>query len=108
MRVLLDNGTPRGIAAALGGHTVEEARARGWDKFKNGELLAAAEEAGFEVFVTTDRNLQYQQNLAHRKMAIVVLGKARWKLIKPRLAEIAATVAAATPGTVIEIDIPIV
>ena len=60
MRVLLDNGTPRGVAAALDGHIVEEARARGWDTFKNGELLTAAELAGFDVFVTTDRNLQYQ------------------------------------------------
>jgi hypothetical protein len=59
MRVLLDNGTPRGVAAALAGHTVEEARARGWDTFKNGELLAAAETAGFDVFLTTDRNLRY-------------------------------------------------
>ena len=106
MRVLLDNGTPRGVTAALVGHTVEEARARGWDTFKNGELLTAAEAAGFEVFVTTDRNLRHQQNLAERKIAIVVIGKARWKLIQPRLAEIAAAVATATPGSIIEIDIP--
>ena len=106
MRVLLDNGTPRGVAAALVGHTVEEARSRGWDTFKNGELLAAAEAAGFDVFVTTDRNLRYQQNLAHRTIAIVVLGKSRWKLIKPCLPAIAATVAAAKPGSLIEIDIP--
>jgi hypothetical protein len=107
MRVLLDNGTPRGVAAALVGHTVEEARARGWDTFRNGELLAAAEAAGFDVFVTTDRNIRYQQKVAGRKIAIVVLGKGRWKLIKPRLAEIAAAVAAAAPGAVTEVDIPI-
>lgn len=85
MLVLLDNGTPRGVAAALVGHTVEEARARGWDTFKNGELLAAAETAGFDVFVTTDRNLRFQQNLTGRKIAVIVLSKGRWKLIKPRL-----------------------
>lgn len=107
MRVLLDNGTPRGVAAALVGHAVEEARARGWDTFKNGELLAAAEAAGFDVFLTTDRNLQYQQNLAGRKIAIVVLGNGRWKLIKTRLTDIAAVVAAATPNSVTEVDIPL-
>jgi hypothetical protein len=62
MRVLFDNGTPRGLAAALKGHVVEEARAFGWDALSNGELLAAAEAAGFDVLVTTDRNLRYRQN----------------------------------------------
>jgi hypothetical protein len=71
MRVLFDNGTLRGVASALVGHVVEEARAHGWDTLRNGELLDAAEAAGFEVFVTTDRNLRYQQNLANRKIAIV-------------------------------------
>jgi hypothetical protein len=107
MRILLENGTPRGVAAGLSGHSVEEARSRGWDTLKNGELLTAAEAAGFDVFLTTDRNIRYQQNLAGRKIAVVVLGKARWKLIKARLGEIAASVAAATPGSMTEVDIPV-
>ena len=74
MRVLFDNGTPRGVGAALTDHIVEEARAQGWDTLRNGELLDAAEAAGFDVFVTTGRNLRYQQNLAGRKIAIIVLG----------------------------------
>jgi hypothetical protein len=78
MRVLFDNGTPRGVGAALTDHIVEEARAQGWDTLRNGELLDAAEAAGFDVFVTTDRNLRYQQNLAGRKIAIIVLGNGRW------------------------------
>ncbi len=82
MRVLFDNGTPRGVASALSDHTVEEARAHGWDTLRNGELLDAAEAAGFDVFLTTDRNLRHQQNLTGRRIAIVVLGKGRWKLIK--------------------------
>lgn len=61
MRVLFDNGTPRGVAAALSDHVVEEAPLRGWDTLTNGQLLDAAEAAGFEVFVTTDRNIRYQQ-----------------------------------------------
>lgn len=106
MRILLDNGTPRGIAAALQGHSVEEARARGWDTLRNGELLDAAESAGFDVFVTTDRNLRYQQNLTGRRIAIVVLNKGRWKLIRLRLSEIADAVTRAGPGSFTEVDIP--
>ncbi len=77
MRVLFDNGVPRGVAAGLGTHVVEEARARGWDTLRNGELLDAAEAAGFDVFVTTDRNIHHQQNLIGRTIAVVVLGKGR-------------------------------
>lgn len=106
MRVLFDNGTPRGVASALAEHTVEEARAHGWDNLANGELLDAAEAAGFDVFVTTDQNIRHQQNLAGRKIAVVILSKARWKLIKPRLAAIAAAAAAALPGTFTEVEIP--
>jgi predicted nuclease of predicted toxin-antitoxin system len=106
MRILFDNGTPRGVATALSGHTVEEVRARGWDTLRNGELLDAAEAAGFDMLLTTDRNIRYQQNLSGRKLAIVVLGKARWRLIKARLTEIAVAVSAATPGTLTEVEIP--
>ena len=107
MRVLFDNGTPRGVAAALSNHVVEEARSRGWDTLRNGELLDAAEAAGFDVLVTTDRNIQYQQNLTGRRIAIIVLGTGRWRLIRGRLREIASAVAAATPGSFTLVDIPI-
>ena len=64
MLVLFDNGTPRSLARYLiDRHTVTEARAREWDELENGELLTMAEAAGFEVLVTTDKNLRYQQNL---------------------------------------------
>ncbi len=107
MRVLFDNGTPRGVAAALKDHVVEEARAHGWDTLRNGELLDAAEAEGFDVFVTTDRNLRYQQNLTGRQIAVVVLSKGRWRLIKEHLPAIAAAVAVATPGSFTEVEIPI-
>ena len=108
MRILLDNGTPRGVANALAGHVVEEARLHGWDILRNGELLDAAEAAGFDLFVTTDQSIRYQQNLATRKIAIMVLSNARWKRIKEKLPEIAAAVNVATPGSYTEVDIPIV
>jgi hypothetical protein len=106
MLVLFDNGTPRTLARYLiDHHAVTEARARGWEQLDNGVLLTVAEAAGFEVLVTTDKNLSYQQNLAGRKMAIVVLGKGRWSLLKPHVAESVAAVNAATPGSLTEVEI---
>ena len=107
MRVLFDNSTPRGLARGLRGHSVTEARERGWDRLENGDLLQAAEEAGFEVLVTPDQNIRYQQNLTARKIALVVLGKGRWTLVKNHVAQIAAAVDAATPGSYQEVEIPL-
>lgn len=107
MRVLFDNGVPRPVATALLAHAVEEARARGWDSLTNGDLLLAAEAAGFDVMVTTDRNIAYQQNLQARRIALVVLTTPAWPSIRPRLSAIVAAVDAATPGSYIELDIPI-
>ncbi|HET9307555.1 MAG TPA: hypothetical protein VFO46_16145 [Candidatus Sulfotelmatobacter sp.] len=63
---------------------------------------------GFELLLTTDKNLAYQQNLTGRKIAIVVLGKSRWTLIKPVLGRIAEAVKAAKPGSYTIVDIPAV
>jgi hypothetical protein len=105
MRVLFDNGVPRGVAHALIGHVVEEARGRGWDRLKNGDLLNAAEAAGFDVVVTTDRNIRHQQNLTSRTLAVVVLSTTSWPRIKHHLAEIASAVAVAVSGSVTEVKI---
>ena len=107
MRVLFDNSTPRGIARSLHNHEVTEARAHGWDRLENGELLYAAEQAGYDVLVTPDRNIRYQQNLAGRKIALVVLGKGRWTLVKPYIPQIVDAVNAATPGSYAEVEIPL-
>lgn len=70
MLILFDNGTPRGLARFLPGHTVEEARERGWEELANGELIDAAEQAGFAILVTTDKNVRHQQNLGARTIAL--------------------------------------
>lgn len=107
MLVLFDNGTPRTLARYLiDHHTVTEARARGWQELENGDLLREAEVAGFEVLVTTDKNLSYQQNLSGRKIAVVVLGQGRWTLIKPYISQVTTAVNTATPGSFIEVEIP--
>jgi hypothetical protein len=107
MRVLFDHGTPSGIAKVLGEHEVTEAIDRDWDRISNGELLKVAEEAGFEVLLTTDKNLRYQQNLANRKIAIVVLGDSTWRFVRPHLERVASAVNEAAPGSYTEVEIPL-
>ena len=67
----------------------------------------AAEEAGFDLFLTSDKNMRYQQNLSARKIAIVVLGNSPWPVVSSRIAEIAVAVNAATPGSYVEVEIPL-
>ena len=108
MLVLFDSGTPRTLARYLiDRHAVTEARARGWEELENGALLDAADAAGFEVLVTTDKNLRYQRNLSGRRIAIVVLGQGRWSLVKPHVAKVVAAVNAAEPGSYVEVNIPL-
>ena len=80
MRVLFDHGTPSGIAAWLVDHKVTESRELGWEKLSNGELLRVAENAGFEVLLTTDKNIALQQNLKGRAIGVVALGNSPWRL----------------------------
>ena len=99
MRVLFDQATPVPIREFLIGHTVRTAAQEHWDRLKNGDLLTAAEHAGFEVFLTTDKNLQYQQNLAGRTIAIVVIGIQQWPALQPHVARVVAAVNGAKPGS---------
>jgi hypothetical protein len=106
MLILFDHGTPRGIARFLPGHTVTRARERGWDTLTNGDLLAEPERAGFDLLLTADKNMRYQQNLTGRKIAILVLSTPQWPLVRLHLARIAEAVNATAPGSYAEVDIP--
>ncbi len=106
MLILFDQATPVPIHPYLVGHDVRTAAQQGWDKLKNGELLTAAEEAGFELLLTTDKNMRYQQNLANRKIAVVVLGLQQWPSLRPHVQRIVEAVNAAVPGSYTEIDFP--
>ena len=105
MLILFDHVTPKGIARSLPGHIVTKAKDRGWDTLSNGDLLAAAESAGFEVLLTADKNMRYQQNLEGRRIALVVLSTPQWPVVKLHLEKIAAAVNAATTGSYIEVDL---
>ena len=106
MRILFDNGTPRGLARFLPGHEIDEARSLGWDELVNGELIEAAQEAGFELFLTTDKNIRYQQNLADRTISILVLGNSQWPMVRLVAEEIAMAVNSAAAGSYLEIAVP--
>ena len=108
MRVLFDNSTPRGVRNLLQqqGHSVTEARERAWDRLENGDLLHVAEEGGFDVLVTPDQNIRYQQNLTGRTIALVVLTNSTWRIVRPHLDRIARAVNEATPGSYAVVEIP--
>jgi len=106
MRILFDNGTPKPIARALTGHEITYARGIGWHELGNGELIQQAEEAGYEVLLSTDKNIRSQQNLSGRRIALVVLGNQQWPLVKLHLDRIAAAVNACIPGSYTEVEIP--
>lgn len=105
MLILFDHVTPKGIARSLAGHTVTKAKDRGWDRLTNGDLLEAAESAGFDVLVTADKNMRYQQNLEGRRIALVVLSTPQWPVVKLHLEKIAAAVHTATTGSYIEVEL---
>ncbi len=106
MRILFDQGTPAPLIPFLEGHTVTQAKEVGWDKLVNGELLKAAEEAGFAALLTTDKSIAAQQNLRVRSIAIIVLGNSQWRIVQRHVRRIAAAVNAVTPGSYSEVDLP--
>lgn len=106
MRVLFDQGTPVPLRQNLAGQRVSTAYELGWATLKNGELLRSAESEGFEVLVTTDANLKYQQNLAARRIAIVVLSTTSWPRIRAAVDNVAAAVNSASVGSYVEVSIP--
>ncbi len=106
MPILFDHSTPAPLRRYLTDHLVTEAIERGWDRLSNGDLLTEAEAAGFDVFLTADKNIRYQQNLKGRKIAIVELGTSRWPVVRLYVERVASAVNAATPGNYSVVDIP--
>jgi predicted nuclease of predicted toxin-antitoxin system len=106
VKILFDQGTPAPLRDLLPNHDVSTAYELGWSTLKNGELLSAAESNGFEVFITTDTNLRYQQNLIQRKIAIVVLSTTSWPRIKPNTSKIITAVNQSSSNSFTEVNIP--
>lgn len=99
MRVLFDKNVPYGTRNFLSNHRVETVDDHGWSRISNGELLKAAEVAGFDVVLTADQNILYQQALVGRKIALVVFGSNIWPIVRNYEATIKERVEAAVPGS---------
>jgi len=106
MKIILDESTPQKLRLLIDTrHVVVTTWFQGWSGLKNGALLTAAEEAGFDLFITADQELSYQQNLSCRDIAVLVLSTNNWSVVKERIAEIAAAIEAATRGSCVFLDI---
>ena len=106
MRILFDQGTPVPLRHSLVGHEVVTAFEAGWQTLTNGELLGHAEAAAYGAIITTDKNLRYQQNLAGRRLAIVVLMTTDWRLMQRHTDRITAAIAGIVPGAYVEVEFP--
>ena len=105
MKLLFDQGRPAPLRDRLSVHLVDTLAEKGWSDKDNGELLDLAEHDGYDVLVTTDQSLRYQQNLEGRRIGIVVLLSSNWPAIRRRVKEIAEATAAVQPGEVVEVPI---
>jgi hypothetical protein len=106
MKVLFDHGVPAPLRSRLNDCEVTTAFELGWHRLSNGELIAAAEQAGFEVLVTTDRNLKYQQNLAERQIGVLVLMTTSWPRIEKVADEISQALSEMVSGDYREFEVP--
>lgn len=104
MKVILDEDLAHVLRLHLPGHDVFTVAYVGWGGLRNGELLKTAEAGGFEVFVTGDQSMRYEQNLSGRKLAIVMLSAIEWRIIKEHMPKIAAAVDQATPGSLTRVE----
>ena len=105
MKILFDVNTPATLARSLRGHQVTRAGQLGWQRLENGILLDAAEKAGFDVLVTCDQNLRYQQNFTDRKVSVVILSTNHWPTMRPVAARIASVVDFMQRGQVTRVDV---
>ena len=107
MKVLLDECLPRKLKKLLSGHDCKTVPEIGWAGKKNGELLILAEQASFEVFLTLDRGLEFQQALKSRKFAVVLLRSRSSRLAElgPLVPQVLALFATIRPGELVRVGI---
>jgi hypothetical protein len=108
LRIVFDKNVPVGVRLFLSAYEVRTFVEMKWHpQLENGELLKTAEAAGFDVMVTADQNIKYQQNLEGRSLALVVMGSNIWPIVRDHRASILAVVAAATPGSYHFLEMPL-
>jgi hypothetical protein len=105
MRIIFDQGTPAPLRRHLRPHEVDTVAERNWSTLTNGELLRMAKEDGYDVLVTTDQNLRYQQNIEEWQIGVVVLMSTSWPRIQHRVAEVAEAVSSVASSGYVEVAI---
>jgi hypothetical protein len=105
VKILFDANTPAPLARFLRGHEVVRADELGWQGLENGALLDAAEQAGFDLLLTCDQNVRYQQNFAGRKLALVILSSNHWPTLRRIAARIATAVDFVQTGQIVKVDV---
>ena len=105
MRILLDHNVNPRYCRLIPGHEVIHANKLGWAELLNGDLIAKAEESGFEALITADKNLQYQQNLSGRRSSIIILNSKRitWPHIEPLAPQVNEAQKNLAPGSFVTI-----
>jgi hypothetical protein len=106
VRILLDEQLPRQLAPYLIGHDARTVQQESWAGLKNGVLLTSAEAAGFDVFLTGDQNLEFQQNISKRRLGVVVLCAASNALedLVPLIPVALAAIETIQPGRVVRVE----
>ena len=105
MKILFDANIPAPLARSLRGHQVVRADELGWQGLENGALLDAAEQEGFDLLLTCDQNVPYQQNFTNRKLAVVILSSNHWPTLRQIAAQIATAVDFVQTGQIVRIDV---
>jgi len=105
VKVFFDECVPRPLRRLLTSHEIRTAQEMGWGRLKNGELIRRAEESGFVAFVTSDQNLRYQQNLADRQIALLILSTNYWPALRSQTEKIEAALAKLLPGQYLEVQL---
>jgi hypothetical protein len=105
MNIILDESVPQKLRLLIDGHAVATVAFQGWSGLKNGALLKAVEEAGFQLFIRADQEISYQQNLSGRKLAMLVLSTNNWDRIKAGASRIVTAIEDVKPGGYVEVEI---
>lgn len=105
MKILLDECLPRKLKSDLPGHTVATVSEMGWKGLKNGELIRLAEQT-FDVFITIDQGVKYQQNLRNTRLAIVMLAAPnnRIETLRPLIPQVLAILPAIQRGEIARVE----
>ena len=106
MRILFDHCTPAPLRRYITGHTVDTAAERGWSRLQNGSLLSAAEADGYDLLITTDQDMSYQQNLSRRRISLLLISDNSWPRIRTHVDAIASAIPQTRQGQLTVVSIP--